>query len=647
MADIGTYYIQVVPSTKGIGGQISTALNQEAGSSGEKAGGLLGNSLIKKIAAIGIGAKIGKLALDGLKATISAGSEFEQLSGGIEKIFDTMDTSRIFKDAQSAYKDLNMSANEYLATIVDVGANFASTMGDEKGYDTAKRGMQAIADYASGTGKDVNLLNQKFQMITKSTSSYQSIADQFAGLLPATSAAFLEQAQAAGFVSDKYKKLTEVPMAEYQEAVSKMLEKGTKDLGLLGNTAAESEHTFSGSMAAMKAATQNFLVALTTGENVDEAFDTMMKTVGNFLNNLGGMLGKIADNLGGLLYKGIASGIESITGIKLPSWDELKKQFVALFDDIKSVFTKITQEVIPEAWDNVKGFFTTLWDNISGIFTSITQKVIPEAWDSVKSVFTELWDNITGVFKTVTQKVLPQKWEMLKNLFKGLWDNISGTFTLITQKVIPQAWETIKSSFVTLWNQITGVFTNITQHVLAPLWMTIKMAFVNVFNAIKGVFADIVQNVLAPVWENIKQMFLDIYNKIRDIFKPIVQKITTQVSTLDEQKNPNADGSSVTSPGSSFLDIWSSGMNLMGYDNGGIFTKPSVIQVAEKGRPEFVGALDDLRYIFRSEMANAGAVGNNITVNVNGVEGQDVNALADAVMYRLENAVRRKEAAFA
>ncbi len=109
-----------------------------------------------------------------------------------------MDTSRILEDAKNAYKDLGMSVNEYLGKINDVGAAFKSTMGDEAGYETARKGLQAISDYATGTGKDIETLSEKFTMITRSTSSYQSIADQFSGILPATSQAFLDQSKACG-----------------------------------------------------------------------------------------------------------------------------------------------------------------------------------------------------------------------------------------------------------------------------------------------------------------------------------------------------------------------------------------------------------------------------------------------------------------
>lgn len=71
-----------------------------------------------------------------------------------------MDYSKIEKDAVDAYKNMNMSAQEYLTAMNNIGATFASTMGDQKGYDTAKKGLQAISDYATGTGADINLLSE-------------------------------------------------------------------------------------------------------------------------------------------------------------------------------------------------------------------------------------------------------------------------------------------------------------------------------------------------------------------------------------------------------------------------------------------------------------------------------------------------------
>ena len=294
---------------------------------------------------------IGKVVYESYQAV----GTYEQLKGGMEKIFDQANTAQIMKDANEAYKTLGMSANQYLAVVNDTGATFAATMGDQKGYETAKTGLTAISDYASGTGKDINLLSEKFTLITRSTSSYQSIADQFSGILPATSKDFLKQAQSAGFLSTKYKELTKVPVAEYQEAVSKMLEKGVKDLGLTGNTAMEAEETVTGSLGMMKGAWENLLVAMGTGENLDKHFDNMLEAAGAFGKQILPVVEKSLESIGKLVEK-----LAPIIADKLPQiCDDLLPPLLKAATELLKGFIKalpsIVKTIIKELPDILKG----------------------------------------------------------------------------------------------------------------------------------------------------------------------------------------------------------------------------------------------------------------------------------------------------
>lgn len=244
---------------------------------GEKVGKLSAKALVGGLSAIGTLAA----------ASVKNYAEFEQISGGIQKIFNDMDYKKIEKDARQAYKTMNISASEYMEQISGVGATFAQTMGDKKGYETAKKGMQALADYASGTGKSVDLLMDKYQAITRSTSSYLSIADQFAGILPQTTDGFLKQAKASGYLTGNYKKLSEVPVAEYQKALSAMLEDGVKEMGLLGNTAEETEKTITGSLNATKASLQNVITDfLNGGDSLDQSIDDLFENLSNLVKNV-------------------------------------------------------------------------------------------------------------------------------------------------------------------------------------------------------------------------------------------------------------------------------------------------------------------------------------------------------------------------
>lgn len=311
MADLATAYLRLIPSLKGSQKQIESELSGiNTRAAGDKAGMDYGGGIKGGIKSVAIGGflantltaavdKAAALAADTFSSAFNNYADFEQLEGGVEKIFDQANTDQIFQDAQNAYKELNMSANEYLDSINQVGATFAQTMGDQKGYDTARAGMLSIADYASGTGRNLNELNDKYKLITRSAASYQSIADQFAGILPQTSGDFLSQAQAAGLLAGEYEKLTDVPVAEYQQAVTTMLQKGVANLGLAQNAMNESTSTLSGSIAMAQSAWQNLLTEMGKPDgNIDAAVNNVVTSIEAVLANAMPVIERILSAMG-------------------------------------------------------------------------------------------------------------------------------------------------------------------------------------------------------------------------------------------------------------------------------------------------------------------------------------------------------------
>ena len=397
-------------------------------------------------------------------ASIKSYSEFEQLSGGAAKIFDEMSQTKILQDANNAYKELGLSANQYLAVINDVGATFAATMGDEAGYEAAKTGLKAISDYASGTGKNVGELSSKFTLITRSTSSYQSIADQFSGILPATSAGFLEQAQAAGILSDSYTQLTEVPIDEYQAAVSKMLEQGVADLGLANNTVMESETTISGSLAAMKAAANNFLVALVDDNaNVSESFSVLASSVGSFLDNI---IPKIWDFIGALGPVGpLLAGITAALGAfqVAVSISKIVGAAAAAFDAYKKAN---------------EGATVAQWLMNAAMNANPIVLVVTLVAGLVAAIVT-LWNTNEGFRNAVISA-----WKAIKSAAETIFTAIANFFT----ETIPNAFNSVLSWF----NNIGSKFANIGRNIIAGIRSGISSAWNNLVSWFSGLFGDLI-----------------------------------------------------------------------------------------------------------------------------------------------------------
>ena len=461
------------------------------------------NNTIKGVngALKGLGAVAGTLATGVLAATTAVGSalmtitkqsvqmygELEQLAGGAQKIFDEMDYDTIANDAKEAYKTMNLSASEYLALINDVGATFASTMGDQKGYDAAKQGLQAISDYASGTGKDVNLLGQKFTMITRATTSYQSIADQFSGILPATSQAFLEQAQAAGILSQEYTKLTDVPIEEYQAAVSAMLEKGVANLGLANNTLTESTQTLTGSIAAAKGAISNFLSGAGGFEEVVETVVTAGTQIGKAVVE---MLPKIVDGIVGII-NGLIPQIPGLIQTLLPTFIngvvELMHGLIAAAPTLIKTLAEMLPTLIKE--------FVDMFVEVANAFAEQAPVIMPIVVNAIVDSLITLFENADVIIEACLALVL------------GLTEGIINSLPILIERM-PEIVEAILKALVK------------SAPVLLKAGVTLVGQIIKGLMSMPGNFFNAGQNIIQGIWNGIKNY--DIVGKIKDLARSML-----------------------------------------------------------------------------------------------------------------------------
>lgn len=495
---------------------------EDTGEKAEKSGNSLANFAGKLGKGLATAAKIGAAAVGAASAAIvglttqavNSFAEYEQLAGGAQKIFNDMDFSRIATDANNAYKELGLSANQYLAVINDVGATFAATMGDEAGYEAAKTGLKAISDYASGTGKNVDELSQKFTLITRSTSSYQSIADQFSGILPATSKGFLEQAQAAGLLDKKYRDLTKVPIDEYQAAVSQMLEKGVEELGLANNTANEAATTISGSLAALKGSWSNLITGL-ADDNAD--FDVLM---GNFVDSVKNAAKNIAPRIGSAL-NGVAKLIQEIVPVAM--------------EYIPQIITEFLPTIANAAIGIVTSIGTAIFDNIDQILEwgqnmlDTLLEGINSNTGNISSVVTE----ILTTFGTFIYENLPEITMAGLNVLIALVGGIVGAIpelaTAATKAIIELA-----AYFISAENLEKIISLG------ADLINALADGIENVVAELVSVGEDIVESIkdgISSAWEGLKTWFNNLWDSL---FKN--RKVKVDLETSDPPGNPGANG---------------------------------------------------------------------------------------------------------
>ena len=105
--ELATAYVQIIPTTKDIKSSLEKELTPAGESAGASAGSKIGSAIKKALVAAGIG--------DVIKKALGEGMDLQQNLGGTEAVFGEF-AKNIQATASEAYKNMGMSASEYMAT---------------------------------------------------------------------------------------------------------------------------------------------------------------------------------------------------------------------------------------------------------------------------------------------------------------------------------------------------------------------------------------------------------------------------------------------------------------------------------------------------------------------------------------------------
>jgi phage-related protein len=297
MSNLGKAYVQVIPSAKGIKGQLSNIF----GSEGNSAGTSFGSSLIGKVKGLIAAAGIGKA----LGESLTAGANLQQSLGGIETLFkDSADI--VIRNAEQAYKTAGMSANSYMETVTGFSASLLQGLsGDtEKAAAVADMALTDMADNANKMGTSMELIQNAYQGFAKQNYTMLDNLKLGYGGTKTEMERLLADAQKLTGIKYDISNLSDV-----YEAIHVIQE----EMGITGTTALESAATFTGSLASMKAAFSDLLANLATGRDIRGSLDALSETVFIFAqDNLFPMVGNIFAELPTVLESALSMAIRGL-----------------------------------------------------------------------------------------------------------------------------------------------------------------------------------------------------------------------------------------------------------------------------------------------------------------------------------------------
>lgn len=623
MSDLGTAYVQIVPSARGISGKIAEALGGEAESAGQKTGesfsAKFGSVVKKAIVALGIGKLIGE--------AINQGGQLQQSLGGVETLFkDSSD--KVKEYASMAFQTTGLSANEYMQNVTGFSASLLQSLGGDtsKAADIADMAMQDMSDNANKMGTSMESI----------TAAYQGFARQQYTLLDNLKLGYGGTKQEMERLLADAESITGVHydisnLSDVYEAIHVI----QGELGITGTTALEASKTLEGSFNAMKSAFTDLLGQMAMGGDISTALSNLTTTVSTYLfGNLLPMVGQVLQNIPTMIV-GVVQGIAQHTGDIINAGVNLVVGLVTgIITAIPQLITAVNQ-LVTSIWQTIT---TTDWVALG---QSVLQNIDTGVIDSIPSIIGTIGDMLVTLIDTIMQN-LPQFWEKGSELIVQM---ISG----ITNR-LPQIASAIGE---VLANLIRTIVSNLPQFMAKGIEVAVNIA--------KGLIQAI-PTVLSSIGSIISQaasafMSFDWWSIGSNIISGIVNGIWSLAGAIGDALMSIA------------RSAWASIKSFFGISSPSKLMRDTIGKFIPMGMAEGIEGNADYVQDAMSQLASeavsmpiestlvtnpVGLAGTTnttnlggVTININASDYSDPEALAQYIEQYLVNSVRRGEEVFA
>lgn len=569
-------YVQILPSMDGF----QSKLEKEMGGSGEAAGKKSGTSFGGAFsAAAGAAAKAGIAAVTAAgagvvaltKSAVSAYGEYEQLVGGVNKLFGDA-SKQLMGYAEEAYKTSGLSANEYMEQATSFSAALINSLGGDtkKAAEITDVAMRAMSDNVNTFGTDMAAVQNAFQGFSKQNYTmldnlklgYGGTKSEMERLIADANTYAASIGQASDLSIDSF--------ADIVQAIELV----QKKQNIAGTTAKEAASTLQGSFEMTKSAWTNLVAGLANpdadmGKLVTNFVESAQAALSNLLpvikTGLQGV-GKMAAELLPEIFKMIPDLLDDILPGLLDTIDTVVTEvFPVLIDVIVKNLPMIITTVVKAGKTIVKSLFTAIDKELSGnkIYDTLKNglsKLLPvfeevggSLMESGKKIFesiTELagkidFDAIFGAIARAAETLAPVL-EEVGDVAVWLFDNaISPFIEWAANNVIPVAIDALSAAFRILKKAIEGVkpiISFVWDNFLKPLAEWTGDAVTIALGAVKDALTSIADGFEELDWEGWYEDFDNFAENWKTGAADIGQALLDNSAAIDEFFNTTEFG---------------------------------------------------------------------------------------------------------
>lgn len=418
MAELGKAYVSVIPK---MAGDIKSIIQKDMAVAGKSGGAKFAKGfgdttakamkgIMKAVVAGAVVKEIGSIG----KAALDSYANFEQLEGGVQKLFGD-NAQAVMQNAANAFKTTGQSANEYMENVTSFSASMISSLGGDTATAAmmADRAMQDMSDNANVFGTSMESVQNAYQgfakgqfnMLDNLKLGYGGTKEEMQRLL----------SDAEKLTGQKYDISN---FADITEAIGAIQDK----MGITGTTAKEAAGTIEGSVNMMKASWENWLTALGSGDDLGEVTDQLFESLMTAASNIIPRLGEIAGNLGTVIAEKLPEKIgEAQDAVENALLNLVPSDWMSA---ITGAFDKF--DVLKE---KIGGFISYLGEEFSS-FGSENGSYMMETFSDIQSFAIEAFDAITGAIKTA-MPVIKATIQIGMTVIRGAFNGLRGVVSIV------------------------------------------------------------------------------------------------------------------------------------------------------------------------------------------------------------------------
>ena len=656
--------------------------------------------------------KAGSMIVDVAKQAVNGYADYEQLVGGVQKLYGNMGQSLeeyaaehggmtdevkaqwqsledaqnlVLKNANEAYKNAGMSANEYMETATSFSAALISSLGGDtvKAAEQTEVAMEAISDNVNTFGSNMEDVTNAFKGFSKQNYTMLDNLKLGYGGTQAEMKKLIEDANEYAKSIGQASNLSIDSFSDIVTAIDLIQQKQS----IAGTTAREAATTISGSIQMTKTAWDNLVAGLgnkdadlsslinnvvtsaeTVFNNVLPIAEQALVGIGNFVATIiPTVVDKIPSMLSAVLPSLVSSAGQLVTSLAqafMTGIPALMQTGIELLKSLSSGMAQNVSALLEKALPMLMAFTEELRSNAGQLIDAGLELIVQlaqgiiDALPTIIETVPTIIDNIVNIINDNAPKMIETGLQLIVMMISGLIQAIPVIIENMP-KIIACIWDTMAAvNWLSLGTQIITAFKNGIVALIPALKAaggSIKDGIINAIKALPQGLLNIAKSAGSNMINALKSFdWLGLGRNIvvgikNGIFNNIAIVIDAVTSLAERAFDAIKSFFGIHSPSTLMRDQIGKNLSLGMAEGISAYGDTAISTMSDMAQAVSDAAAVSMNTDFSATGSAAGnrAMLGGVTINVYGAEGQSSQDIAERVADIINNQIYRQRAAFA